>query len=78
MDALVKGAVATAVASASGSIIALPTVDPSHFSPVTLHGALHLFGFIVWSIAVSEARYWKAWADKFTGNGTINGGSQHG
>jgi hypothetical protein len=69
MDPLYRGAIATAVTAAAGTITALPQFDPEHFSPVTLHGALRLFGFLLWSVVILEARYWKAWADKILGNG---------
>lgn len=75
MDPLWKGAIATAVSATAGGIIALPTVDPEHFSPVTLHGAMRLVGFLAWSVLVLEARYWKSWADKITGNGNHKGGT---
>lgn len=73
MDPLYRGAVATGIAAASGLLTSMPTFDPEHFSPVTLHGALHLAELIAWVIFVAEVRYAKAWADKFTGNGTGNG-----
>lgn len=69
MDPLYKGALATGIAAATGMVTSLPTVDAEHFSPATLHGVVRLVGVIVWVIIVAEARYWKAWADKITGNG---------
>jgi hypothetical protein len=73
MDPLYKGAIATAVTAAAGTIVGLPTVDPEHFSPTTFHGAERLVGLILWTVIILEARYFKAWADKILGNGKGNG-----
>ncbi len=69
MQTIYKGAIATGIAAASGLLTSLPTFDPQHFSPVTLRGAAHIAGLIVWVIFVAEVRYAKAWADKFLGDG---------
>jgi len=60
---LLTGALKSAVSAASGLIVSLPVVDPEHFSIITLAGALHMAGVIVWVTVVAEARFWKQWAD---------------
>lgn len=70
MDPLYKGAIKSAVSTACGAIVALPVVDPQKFSPATLHGALNTALVILWLVIVSEARFFKTWADEITGNGT--------
>lgn len=67
MDPLFKGAIASAVSSASGLILGLPVLDPEHFSVTNIKGLEHIAIMIVWVIIVAEARFWKDWADKITG-----------
>ena len=60
---IVMGAVKTAVSQICGEVLALPIADPSHFNPATLGGWGHIatvFGIL---LVISEARYWKQWAD---------------
>lgn len=64
MDDLYKGAIKSAVSSASGLVLSLPMVDPNHFSMTTLTGVGHTVGIIVWVVVIAEARFWKAWAEE--------------
>lgn len=68
MDPLYKGAIASAVSSASAQIIGLPLVDPEHFSFVSWRGTEHILLMVALVIVVAEARFWKGWADKILGD----------
>lgn len=61
--ALLTGSLKSAVSSATGMILSLNIVDPEHFSFQTFGGWKHLLLAIGITVVVSEARYWKQWAD---------------
>lgn len=67
MNPVFKGAIASAISSASALVLSLPVVDFEHFSPWTLHGLVHLAEAIVAVIVIGEARFWKQWADEILG-----------
>jgi hypothetical protein len=58
-----RGALKSAISSASALLLSLPVLDPEHFNITTLGGWTHLGGIIGWTIVIGEARFWKAWAD---------------
>ena len=60
---LFKGALKSAVSSATGLIIALPITDPATFSIGSLGGWKHIGIVIGITVVVAEARFWKQWAD---------------
>jgi hypothetical protein len=60
---LISGAIKNAVSAAMGMILSLNIVDPVQFSIRTLGGWRHLGEVILVTVVVSEARYWKQWAD---------------
>lgn len=64
MNPLWKGALKSGVSSATALILALPAVDKDHFSLTSWQGVAHLAELILWVVLVSEARFWKDWADK--------------
>ncbi len=59
---LLKGAVKSAVSSATGIVLSLNIVDPDKFSLATFGGLKHLAVVIAVSIAVGEARFWNQWS----------------
>ena len=59
---LLKGALKSAVGSATGMVISLNIVDPEHFSFQTFGGWKHLVAAILVSVVVAEARFWNQWA----------------
>lgn len=63
---LLKGALKSAVSSASGMILSLNIIDPDHFSFKTFGGWGHLLEAIGIAVVVAEARFWKQWADSGT------------
>ena len=65
---LLKGALKSAVAAATGVITGLPAIDSDHFNITTWQGILRLLGMILWVTVVAEARFWNQWAH--SGNGT--------
>ena len=66
---LIKGAIKSAVSSATGMILALNIVDPNRFDIRTLGGWRHLAAALLISIVIAEARFWKQWADSGNDNG---------
>jgi hypothetical protein len=60
---LLLGALKSAVGTATGYIIALPQIDPTHFNIVSLGGWKNLAIGIGITVLTSEARFWKQWAD---------------
>lgn len=60
---LIKGAIKSAVSSATGLIIGMPIVDPEHFSVATFGGWEHLLMAIAVVTIAGEARYWNQWAN---------------
>jgi hypothetical protein len=62
-SALIKGAVKSAVGSASSLILTLPLVDPAKFSIATFGGWAHLGLVILVTVIIGEARYWSQWAN---------------
>lgn len=66
MSDLFKGALKSAISSACALIIGLPMIDPDKFTIATWGGWKHLLLMIGITILVSEARFWKQWADAVT------------
>ncbi len=60
---LLKGAIKSAVSSATGIILSLNIVDPKEFSLATVGGLKHLALVVGISVLIAEARFWKQWAD---------------
>ena len=65
---LLKGAIKSAVGSATGMILALNIVDPNHFDIRTLGGWEHLGIAILISVVIAEARFWNQWAESANGD----------
>lgn len=74
---LLKGALASAISSASGLIIALQVIDPMRFSVASIGGWKHLGEAIGIVVLISEARFWKKWSDAVLGT-TFAGASTDG
>lgn len=70
---LFKGAIKSAVGSATGMVLSLNIVDPNHFDIRTLGGWEHLAMAILISVVIAEARFWKQWADSANGPTEGNG-----
>lgn len=66
---LLKGALKSAVSSATGMILSLNIVDADHFSITTLGGWKHLGFAIFISVITAEARFWQQWAHSGNGQG---------
>jgi hypothetical protein len=64
---LIVGSIKSAVSSATALVLALPQIDPSSFSTITLKGWGHLGIAILAVVIVGEARFWNQWAS--SGNG---------
>ena len=62
-SALLKGAIKSAISSATGEILSLPLIDAEHFNVTTFGGWKHLLSIIGITVLVSEARFFKQWAD---------------
>ena len=60
---LLRGAIKSAVSSATGVIIGLNIVDPTQFSVATFGGWKHLAQVIFIVVIIAEARFFKQWAD---------------
>lgn len=64
---LLKGAVKSFVAGATGVVVALNVIDPAHFNVSTFGGWKHLGLAVLIAGLVSEARFLNQWAH--SGNG---------
>ena len=60
---LLKGALKSAVGSATGMVLSLNIVDAKDFSLATVGGLKHLGFVIAVSVVVAEAHYFNQWAN---------------
>jgi hypothetical protein len=60
---LLKGALKSAVSSATGIVLSLNLLDQDHFSVATIGGWKRLVFAVAVSVLVAEARYWRQWAE---------------
>jgi len=59
---LLKGAIKSAIGSATGLVIALPNIDPLKFNITSLGGWGHLGSAIVVTVVIAECRFWNQWS----------------
>ena len=64
MAELWKGALKAAIGRLCTVVLAMPAIDPQHFSLVQLGGLEHVTLVFVALTVVAEAQYWKQWAEK--------------
>jgi hypothetical protein len=65
-NTLLKGAVKSFVAGATGVVVALNVIDPQHFNVATLGGWKHLGLAVIIAGVVGEARFLNQWAHSGT------------
>jgi hypothetical protein len=63
MKPVFLGSIKSGISSVCGLVLSLNIVDPEHFNLAKLGGLAHLGEACLVVLIVSEARYWKDWAD---------------
>ena len=62
-SALLRGAIKSFVAGATGVVVALNVIDPAHFNVTSIGGWGHLGLAVLIAGIVSEARFLNQWAN---------------